>query len=99
MPINELIRRVSESKASTPSPVTKSNDAIKVSSPSNAGGANEAAPATPAVSTASDGSPSVLNALEKLIEKSFDPTSKRGTGAVGSNILRRLGIDEGQFHY
>ena len=40
-------------------------------------------------------SPSVLNAIEKLIEKSFDPTSgKRGSNAAGSNILRRLGIDE-----
>ena len=98
------LRRISESKTSTPSPVTKSNDAVKASSPSgNASSVNEAAPgaataAPPVASAASDGSPSVLNALEKLIEKSFDPTSKRGAGPVGSNILRRLGIDEGQFN-
>ncbi|XP_066944385.1 protein tiptop-like [Macrobrachium rosenbergii] len=40
-------------------------------------------------------SPSVLNALEKLIEKSFDSgKGKPGAGPLGSSILRRLGIDE-----
>ncbi|XP_063603618.1 protein tiptop-like [Penaeus indicus] len=40
-------------------------------------------------------SPSVLNALEKLIEKSFDSgKAKPGAGPLGSSILRRLGIDE-----
>ncbi|KAK3855333.1 hypothetical protein Pcinc_038257 [Petrolisthes cinctipes] len=41
-------------------------------------------------------SPSVLNALEKLIEKSFDSGKSKGTtgGPLGSSILRRLGIDE-----
>ena len=40
--------------------------------------------------------PSVLNALEKLIEKSFDTRkSKPGSSSpLGSSILRRLGIDE-----
>ena len=76
--------------------MTKSSDAMKAGSPSDASGAGESVPpAAPSASATSDGSPSVLNALEKLIEKSFDPTSKRGAGAVGSNILRRLGIDEG----
>ena len=44
--------------------------------------------------TSTEGSPSVLNAIEKLIEKSFDTQTKRGANVVGSNILRRLGIDE-----
>ncbi|KAL0272672.1 UNVERIFIED_CONTAM: hypothetical protein PYX00_005549 [Menopon gallinae] len=49
-------------------------------------------------------SPSVLNAIEKLIEKSFDSRSRHGgnfpggiTGGnapIGSSILKRLGIDE-----
>lgn len=45
-------------------------------------------------------SPSVLNAIEKLIEKSFDGATGKQKGAAGaanppaSNILRRLGIDE-----
>lgn len=50
-------------------------------------------------------SPSVLNAIEKLIEKSFDSRSRHGPGGfvgpgtpgqapVGSSILKRLGIDE-----
>uniref|UniRef100_A0A6A7FUS4 Protein tiptop-like n=2 Tax=Hirondellea gigas TaxID=1518452 RepID=A0A6A7FUS4_9CRUS len=40
--------------------------------------------------------PSVLSALEKLIEKSFDTRkSKPGSSSpLGSSILRRLGIDE-----
>lgn len=63
------------------------------------------APAVPAASstpTKADGSPSVLNAIEKLIEKSFDAGQGASGGkakaaannATGSNILRRLGIDE-----
>ncbi|CAB0009675.1 unnamed protein product [Nesidiocoris tenuis] len=50
-------------------------------------------------------SPSVLNAIEKLIEKSFDPRGRHGAGGfvgpgvpgqapIGSSILKRLGIDE-----
>ncbi|XP_074103217.1 zinc finger domain-containing protein tiptop isoform X1 [Cotesia typhae] len=48
-------------------------------------------------------SPSVLNAIEKLIEKSFDSRGRHGAtghhhnqpGApIGSSILKRLGIDE-----
>ncbi|XP_077271299.1 zinc finger domain-containing protein tiptop isoform X2 [Temnothorax americanus] len=48
-------------------------------------------------------SPSVLNAIEKLIEKSFDSRVRHGTpglhhtqpGApIGTSILKRLGIDE-----
>lgn len=48
-------------------------------------------------------SPSVLNAIEKLIEKSFDSRVRHGapglhhpqSGApIGSSILKRLGIDE-----
>ncbi|EFA10732.1 teashirt-like protein [Tribolium castaneum] len=48
-------------------------------------------------------SPSVLNAIEKLIEKSFDSRSRQNssfpghgptTAPMGSSILKRLGIDE-----
>ncbi|XP_075220345.1 zinc finger domain-containing protein tiptop [Lycorma delicatula] len=50
-------------------------------------------------------SPSVLNAIEKLIEKSFDSRARHGAGyagamgspgqaPIGSSILKRLGIDE-----
>ncbi|KAK9511851.1 hypothetical protein O3M35_000432 [Rhynocoris fuscipes] len=50
-------------------------------------------------------SPSVLNAIEKLIEKSFDSRARHGGGGfvgaglpgqapIGSSILKRLGIDE-----
>lgn len=50
-------------------------------------------------------SPSVLNAIEKLIEKSFDSRVRHGVpgyggaggmsqGVIGSSILKRLGIDE-----
>lgn len=49
-------------------------------------------------------SPSVLNAIEKLIEKSFDSRSRHGANfsggvgsgnaPIGSSILKRLGIDE-----
>ena len=41
--------------------------------------------------------PSVLNALEKLIEKSFQPGKSKQSNRnspLGSSILRRLGIDE-----
>ncbi|XP_011503874.1 PREDICTED: protein tiptop, partial [Ceratosolen solmsi marchali] len=48
-------------------------------------------------------SPSVLNAIEKLIEKSFDSRIRHGSSGIhhaqpgapiGSSILKRLGIDE-----
>jgi teashirt-like protein len=48
-------------------------------------------------------SPSVLNAIEKLIEKSFDSRIRHGASnihhvqpgtSIGSSILKRLGIDE-----
>ncbi|KAF2903022.1 hypothetical protein ILUMI_03163 [Ignelater luminosus] len=48
-------------------------------------------------------SPSVLNAIEKLIEKSFDSRARQNSGftchgpttaPMGSSILKRLGIDE-----
>lgn len=60
------------------------------------------APAPSSTPTKADGSPSVLNAIEKLIEKSFDAGQGASGGKAkaasnnptGSNILRRLGIDE-----
>ncbi|KAF5278377.1 hypothetical protein FQA39_LY05866 [Lamprigera yunnana] len=51
----------------------------------------------------SGSSPSVLNAIEKLIEKSFDSRTRQNSGyashgpataPMGSSILKRLGIDE-----
>lgn len=57
-------------------------------------------------SSSSSSSPSVLNAIEKLIEKSFDPRSRHAvtgysgsqsgnnSSPIGSSILKRLGIDE-----
>ncbi|XP_008545480.1 protein tiptop isoform X2 [Microplitis demolitor] len=54
-------------------------------------------------STSTTSSPSVLNAIEKLIEKSFDSRGRHGTAGhhhnqpgapIGSSILKRLGIDE-----
>lgn len=51
-----------------------------------------------AAATTSSSSPSVLNAIEKLIEKSFDSRLRYGTSAtgasIGESILKRLGIDE-----
>ena len=92
-------RKTPKSKQTNPSPRA---------SPMSVGSANgsdvptsTAATSTP---TKTDGNPSVLNAIEKLIEKSFDAGqggSKQGGKAAtaanptGSNILRRLGIDEG----
>lgn len=59
-------------------------------------------PAAAAATTGGGGggtsSPSVLNAIEKLIEKSFDSRLRYGTSAagasIGESILKRLGIDE-----
>lgn len=64
-------------------------------------------PASPKEGIKSEGkssSPSVLNAIEKLIEKSFDSRIRHGAagygvggpgqGPIGSSILKRLGIDE-----
>lgn len=59
-----------------------------------------------AISAGDTSSPSVLNAIEKLIEKSFDSRTRHGGTAygsgpggvgsapMGSSILKRLGIDE-----
>lgn len=60
---------------------------------------------TPTTTTESNNgsSPSVLNAIEKLIEKSFDSRGRQNafpgahsatTAPMGSSILKRLGIDE-----
>ncbi|XP_026809547.1 protein tiptop-like [Rhopalosiphum maidis] len=53
---------------------------------------------TVAAATTGSSSPSVLNAIEKLIEKSFDSRLRYGTSAtgasIGESILKRLGIDE-----
>jgi teashirt len=59
---------------------------------------------TTTTTTTTTSSPSVLNAIEQLIEKSFDTRSRHGSAnfpsvnqnstALGSSILKRLGIDE-----
>lgn len=60
-------------------------------------------PAPPESNNNNGSSPSVLNAIEKLIEKSFDSRSRQTSGfpghsttqaPMGSSILKRLGIDE-----
>lgn len=66
---------------------------------------NESSPSSKDASAGNDksSSPSVLNAIEQLIEKSFDTRSRHSIpgmpGApshapIGSSILKRLGIDE-----
>lgn len=66
---------------------------------------NDASPSSkdPNASNEKSSSPSVLNAIEQLIEKSFDTRSRHSVpgmpgGAshapIGSSILKRLGIDE-----
>lgn len=56
---------------------------------------NADVPASQLLGSGSSGtsSTSVLNAIEKLIEKSFDNKGKRG-GPSSAGILQRLGIDE-----
>ncbi|XP_012282821.1 protein tiptop isoform X2 [Orussus abietinus] len=58
---------------------------------------------TPTTTETTSSSPSVLNAIEKLIEKSFDSRIRHGAAGLhhtqggapmGSSILKRLGIDE-----
>lgn len=60
-------------------------------------------PATSESNNNNGSSPSVLNAIEKLIEKSFDSRSRQNPAfpghsasqaPMGSSILKRLGIDE-----
>lgn len=76
-------------------------------SPSSASDATTPGKETPTPSTNESGgstsSPSVLSAIEKLIEKSFDSRIRHGAAGmhhqqpsapIGSSILKRLGIDE-----
>lgn len=88
-----------------------SEDASSVSSrhhrsPSSASDATTPGKDTPtptAMTENTNSSPSVLNAIEKLIEKSFDSRARHGASGLhhsqagapmGSSILKRLGIDE-----
>ena len=73
------------------------------SSASDATTPGKEAPMPNTIETTGTSSPSVLNAIEKLIEKSFDSRVRHGApglhhtqpGApMGSSILKRLGIDE-----
>lgn len=75
-------------------------------SPSSASDATTPGKETPtptATNETPNSSPSVLNAIEKLIEKSFDSRARHGASGLhhsqagapmGSSILKRLGIDE-----
>ncbi|XP_015181137.1 PREDICTED: protein tiptop isoform X2 [Polistes dominula] len=75
-------------------------------SPSSASDATTPGKDTPTPTTnetTGTSSPSVLNAIEKLIEKSFDSRVRHGTAGLhhaqpgapmGTSILKRLGIDE-----
>ncbi|XP_051157075.1 protein tiptop isoform X1 [Leptopilina boulardi] len=75
-------------------------------SPSSASDATTPGKDTPTPNTiepTGTSSPSVLNAIEKLIEKSFDSRVRHGASGLhhaqpsapmGSSILKRLGIDE-----
>ncbi|KAJ8676544.1 hypothetical protein QAD02_012331 [Eretmocerus hayati] len=76
-------------------------------SPSSASDATTPGKETPTPtgneSSGGTSSPSVLNAIEKLIEKSFDSRIRHGAAGmhhpqagtpIGSSILKRLGIDE-----
>lgn len=91
--------RKSSRNNKSPSPVsqTRSPTATDLSTkdvPTSGGGENN-----------NGSSPSVLNAIEKLIEKSFDSRGRQNaafpgghgpsaTAPMGSSILKRLGIDE-----
>lgn len=84
----------------SPSPVSQHHR-----SPSSATDLSTSAKET-GTSEGNNSSPSVLNAIEKLIEKSFDSRSRQSSGGypgvpgappnapIGSSILKRLGIDE-----
>lgn len=87
--------RKNSSSDKSPSPVSSQRR-----SPSTSDGPSKE---TPPAETNNGSSPSVLNAIEKLIEKSFDSRGRQnasfpGHGPVqapmGSSILKRLGIDE-----
>lgn len=75
-------------------------------SPSSATDLSSAASKDAAAPEGNSSSPSVLNAIEKLIEKSFDSRGRQNSSGfpgaagapsnapIGSSILKRLGIDE-----
>lgn len=77
-----------------------SPSSIHLRSPSSI---NDSSPSSKDANADKSSSPSVLNAIEQLIEKSFDTRSRHSVpgipGAsthapIGSSILKRLGIDE-----
>ncbi|XP_026479700.1 protein tiptop-like [Ctenocephalides felis] len=76
-----------------PSQLPENNESAKAVSPTSLGGSS---PPLPEKSS----SPSVLNAIEQLIEKSFDSRTRHGANysphcaPMGSSILKRLGIDD-----
>lgn len=76
-----------------PSQLSEGNESVRVATPTSL---ETTSPPLPEKSS----SPSVLNAIEQLIEKSFDSRTRHGTNysphsaPMGSSILKRLGIDE-----
>lgn len=90
-------------KSISDSDVTSPNS-IRQRSPVSTNSLDLSSKSTKESSEKTSSSPSVLNAIEQLIEKSFDTRSRHGStnfpsvnqnsSALGSSILKRLGIDE-----
>lgn len=94
-PDNLINKERKHNNNKSPSPVTQ------IRSPSSATDLSK--DAAPTSENNNGSSPSVLNAIEKLIEKSFDSRGRQNTSfpghgpaaaPMGSSILKRLGIDE-----
>ena len=99
-PVNSRDGRKSISDSDMTSP-----NSIRQRSPVSANSMDLSSKSTKdAASDKTTSSPSVLNAIEQLIEKSFDTRSRHGStnfpsvnqnsSTLGSSILKRLGIDE-----
>lgn len=81
-----------------------SPNSVRQRSPVSTNSLDLSSKSTPKDAEKSSSSPSVLNAIEQLIEKSFDtrsrhsatnfPSVNQNSSALGSSILKRLGIDE-----
>lgn len=105
-----LLKNALLSDGALPSPrdgrksVGETSDSLSHRSPSTENPSTPVSPKEGGDGKASGDSPSVLNAIEKLIEKSFDSRTRHGTAfpggmnmgnaPIGSSILKRLGIDE-----
>lgn len=98
-PVNSRDGRKSISDSDMTSP-----NSIRQRSPVSSNSMDLSSKSTKEASDKTTSSPSVLNAIEQLIEKSFDTRSRHGStnfpsvnqnsSTLGSSILKRLGIDE-----